>query len=62
MEFFRELKLNIHLNWNIVERSKRMFEPLIGIQGDKMNFSEELYESFEAEGDRLTSEIISNII
>ena len=31
-------------------------------QGDKMNFSEELYESFEAEGDRLTSEIISNIM
>lgn len=62
MEFFRELRLNIHLNWSIVERSKRMFEPLIGIQGDKMKFSEELYESFEAEGDTLTPEIISNIM
>ena len=37
MEFFQKLKLNIHLNWNIIERSKRMFEPLINIQGDKMN-------------------------
>lgn len=62
MDFIKYLSLDIKLNWSIIDGAKRLFEPLLNMDKDKMNFTDELSKSFELENSNLTQNIVSNLI
>ena len=61
MEFFDKLELNVSLNWSLIEHADKMCESIIDANDDRMNFEDELRNSFELESSHITKDITDKL-